>query len=150
MMADPARSIGVLGSLSSVGVELSIDDFGTGYSSLSYLRRLPIDEIKIDRSFVSRMHVDQDDAMIVRATVELGRNLGLRVVAEGVENAETWDQLRVLGCDVAQGYFLSKALPSAEATKWLATRSPGPAASPAISQDRVETDARAHRNLRAI
>jgi EAL domain-containing protein (putative c-di-GMP-specific phosphodiesterase class I) len=151
LMADPARSIGVLGSLSSVGVELSIDDFGTGYSSLSYLRRLPIDEIKIDRSFVSRMHVDQDDAMIVRATVDLGRNLGLRVVAEGVENAQTWDQLRVVGCDIAQGYFLSKALAPAEATRWLAARSPGPDQAPVpIAHVGIESDTPPRPNLRAI
>jgi EAL domain-containing protein (putative c-di-GMP-specific phosphodiesterase class I) len=151
LMADPTRSIGVLGRLSSVGVELSIDDFGTGYSSLSYLRRLPIDEIKIDRSFVTRMHVDPDDSMIVRATVDLGRNLGFRVVAEGVENAQTWDQLRVLGCDIAQGYFLSRAMAPAEATRWLAARSPEPGPPPAaISQEDDETGAPARPNLRAI
>jgi diguanylate cyclase (GGDEF)-like protein len=144
LMADPTRSIGVLGRLADVGVELSIDDFGTGYSSLSYLRRLPIDEIKIDRSFVMRMHVDADDAMIVRATVDLGRNLGFRVVAEGVENAETWDQLCVLGCDVAQGYFLARAMVPADATRWLAARTPERAPGEAPPAD-------AHRaNLRAI
>jgi diguanylate cyclase (GGDEF)-like protein len=149
LMADPTRSIGVLGRLASVGVELSIDDFGTGYSSLSYLRRLPIDEIKIDRSFVTRMHLDPDDAMIVRATVDLGRNLGFRVVAEGVEHAETWDQLRILGCDIAQGYFLSRPMAAGDATKWLAARSPEQA-SPPISPERAETDAPARPNLRAI
>ena len=148
LMADPTRSIGVLGRLSAVGVELSIDDFGTGYSSLSYLRRLPIDEIKIDRSFVTRMHIDPDDSMIVRATVDLGRNLGFRVVAEGVENAQTWDQLRVLGCEIAQGFFLSRAMPPAEATKWLAARSA--TASPTDAASDPDESAPARRNLRAI
>jgi diguanylate cyclase (GGDEF)-like protein len=155
LMADPTRSIGVLDRLSSVGVELSIDDFGTGYSSLSYLRRLPIDEIKIDRSFVTRMHTDPDDAMIVRATVDLGRNLGFRVVAEGVENAQTWDQLRVLGCDIAQGYFLSRAMAPAEATRWLGSRSAELVAPPVpIGQRDLDSDASseptARPNLRAI
>ena len=87
---------------------LSIDDFGTGYSSLSYLKRLPIEEIKVDRSFVMQMHVDANDFMIVRATVELGRNLGLRVVAEGVEDLDTFDRLAEFGCDEAQGYYISR------------------------------------------
>jgi diguanylate cyclase (GGDEF)-like protein len=122
VMADSGRSIGVLAGLSEVGVLLSIDDFGTGYSSLSYLKRLPIGEIKIDRSFVMNMHEDANDAMIVRATTDLGRNLGLRVVAEGVETREAWDQLVALHCDIAQGYFLSRPIPAHEITRWLALR----------------------------
>ncbi len=122
LMSDPARSIGVLDDLAGVGVELSIDDFGTGYSSLSYLRRLPIREIKIDKSFVMRMDTDPSDAMIVRATVDLGRNLGLRVVAEGVESERTWEMLKTLGCDVAQGYWMSKAVPASEVTGWIRQR----------------------------
>jgi len=101
---------------------LSIDDFGTGYSSLSHLKRLPIEEIKIDRSFVMQMHVDANDFMIVRATVDLGRNLGLRVVAEGVEDLATFDRLAEFGCDEAQGYYISRPLSAVEFTRWLSVR----------------------------
>ena len=100
-----------------MGVRLSIDDFGTGYSSLAYLKRLPVDEIKIDRSFVHRTWTsDEDDATIVRSTIDLGRNLGLEVVAEGVESGPIWDRLAELGCNVAQGYYLSRPLPADELT----------------------------------
>lgn len=119
LMADSARSIGVMAELSGVGVRLSIDDFGTGYSSLSYLKRLPIDEIKVDRSFVMNMQRDPNDAMIVRATVELGKNLGLQVVAEGVEDPDTLRELTELGCDLAQGYLISRPVPAPEATRYL-------------------------------
>jgi diguanylate cyclase (GGDEF)-like protein len=124
LMADSGRSTGVLDGLSDVGVNLSIDDFGTGYSSLSHLKRLPIQEIKIDRSFVMNMLVDANDSMIVRATVELGKNLGLQVVAEGVEDRETWDLLASFGCDEAQGYFFSRPIPSDEFWRWLSVRDP--------------------------
>jgi diguanylate cyclase (GGDEF)-like protein len=119
LMADSGRSVGVLNTLADLGVRLSIDDFGTGYSSLSYLKRLPIHEIKIDRSFVMNMLDDPNDAMIVRATVELGKNLGLQVVAEGVEDRATLDQLAEMGCDLAQGYHISRPVPTSEATRWL-------------------------------
>jgi diguanylate cyclase (GGDEF)-like protein len=122
LMGDSGRSIAVLDSLSNIGVGLSIDDFGTGYSSLSYLKRLPIEEIKIDRSFVMQMHVDANDFMIVRATVDLGRNLGLRVVAEGVEDLATFDRLADFGCDEAQGYYISKPVSAIEFTRWLSVR----------------------------
>jgi diguanylate cyclase len=112
----------VLDRLSAMGVRLSIDDFGTGYSSLAYLKRLPLNEIKIDRSFVMHMLENEDDAVIVRSTIDLGRNLGLEVVAEGVEDAPTWDALASLGCDVAQGYYLSRPVPAEELGKWLAGR----------------------------
>ena len=92
------------------GVRFAIDDFGTGYSSLSQLRKLPVDELKIDRSFVSRAHADADDASIVSSTIDLGHNLGLKVVAEGVEETETLSMLRGLGCDFAQGYLISRPL----------------------------------------
>ncbi|MGH2686617.1 MAG: putative bifunctional diguanylate cyclase/phosphodiesterase, partial [Actinomycetota bacterium] len=118
IMADSPRTIGVMTRLSAMGVELAIDDFGTGYSSLSYLKRLPVDEVKIDRSFVMNMAVSDNDAKIVRSTVNLARDLGLRVVAEGVENQETWDRLVALGCDVAQGYFLSRPVPAARLQEW--------------------------------
>jgi predicted signal transduction protein with EAL and GGDEF domain len=114
IVADPMRARAILSRLSEMGIVLAIDDYGTGYSSLGYLKRLPIDEMKIDRSFVMQMADDRNDAAIVRSTVELGRNLGLRVVAEGVETATAWSHLKALGCDFAQGYYLSKPLPAAE------------------------------------
>jgi diguanylate cyclase (GGDEF)-like protein len=114
VMADPVRATAVLGGLRELGVGLSLDDFGTGHSSLSYLKRLPLDEVKIDRSFVAGMADDDNDAVIVRSTIDLARNLGLRVVAEGVETAEVMDALRELRCDVAQGYHISRPLPAGE------------------------------------
>ncbi len=125
LMADSGRSVGVMSLLSEVGITLSIDDFGTGYSSLSHLRRLPIREIKIDRSFVANMREDPNDWMIARATVDLGRNLGLRVVAEGVEDAETLARLGEMGCEQAQGYHLCVPLPAEEVTRWLEARTAG-------------------------
>jgi diguanylate cyclase (GGDEF)-like protein len=119
ILADPIRAMHVLSRLSGMGVRLAIDDFGTGYSSLAYLKRLPVDELKIDKSFVQGMEEDENDAVIVRSTIDLGRNLGLRVVAEGVETAEAWRQLAALGCDVAQGYYLSRPVPAAELAAWL-------------------------------
>jgi EAL domain-containing protein (putative c-di-GMP-specific phosphodiesterase class I) len=110
VMADPVRASDVLDGLRALGVGLSLDDFGTGHSSLSYLKRLPLDEVKIDRSFVAGMTEDENDAVIVRSTIDLARNLGLRVVAEGVESAEIMDALAELCCDVAQGYFISRPM----------------------------------------
>jgi diguanylate cyclase (GGDEF)-like protein len=122
VMADPRRAIAVLEGLRALGVRLSLDDFGTGHSSLAYLKRLPLDEVKIDRSFVSGMADDADDAAIVRSTIDLARNLGLDVVAEGVETEEVLRDLAALACDVAQGFFLSRPLPAAELDGWLARR----------------------------
>jgi diguanylate cyclase (GGDEF)-like protein len=119
ILADPIRAMHVLSRLSGMGVRLAIDDFGTGYSSLAYLKRLPVDELKIDKSFVQGMQEDENDAVIVRSTIDLGRNLGLKVVAEGVETNEAWRQLAALGCDVAQGYYLSRPVPAAELAAWL-------------------------------
>ena len=119
IMVDPERSMLVLGELRDLGVTLSIDDFGTGYSSLSYLKRLEPHELKIDRSFVLAMATNSHDAVIVRSTVELGHSLGLRVVAEGVEDSVTWGLLRALGCDVIQGYHLSRPLPVSSLLPWL-------------------------------
>ena len=110
MMRDPGTSARNMELLRVAGVRFAIDDFGTGYSSLSQLRKLPVDELKIDRSFVSRAHADADDASIVSSTIELGHNLGLKVVAEGVEEADTLLMLRELGCDYAQGYLISRPL----------------------------------------
>jgi EAL domain-containing protein (putative c-di-GMP-specific phosphodiesterase class I) len=122
LVGDSGRSDGVLNRLSRVGVGLSIDDFGTGFSSLSYLKRLPIEEIKIDRSFVSNMLGRVEDFTIVRATIELGRNLGLRVVAEGVQDRETFDRLGDFGCDEAQGFYISKPLDRDAFWAWLSKR----------------------------
>jgi diguanylate cyclase (GGDEF)-like protein len=124
LMSDSGRSSTVLDELAAVGVSLSIDDFGTGYSSLSHLKRLPIDEIKVDRSFVIDMNSDANDFLIVRATVELGKHLGLRVVAEGVEDREAFDRLADFGCDEAQGFYISRPMPSDEFGRWLSVRTP--------------------------
>jgi hypothetical protein len=101
---------------------MSLDDFGTGYSSLVHLRRLPVSELKIDRSFVARLAVDAEDAEIVRCTVDLAHSLGLLVVAEGVEDDETWERLRDLGCDAVQGWLVAAAMPPDETTAWLRAR----------------------------
>ena len=119
IMSDPMRALDALTRLDAMGVRLSIDDFGTGYSSLAYLKKLPVDTLKIDKSFVMNMAQDGDDALIVRSTIDLAHNLGLRVVAEGVENQQTWDMLDELGCDIAQGYFLSRPLAAADFMEWL-------------------------------
>jgi predicted signal transduction protein with EAL and GGDEF domain len=105
--------------LSALGVGLSIDDFGTGYSSLAYLKRLPVTEIKIDKSFITGMMGDSPSVSIVRPIIELGHNMGLKVVAEGVENRETWDRLVTFGCDLAQGNYLCPPIPAADMTRWL-------------------------------
>ncbi|MGI8903826.1 MAG: putative bifunctional diguanylate cyclase/phosphodiesterase, partial [Solirubrobacteraceae bacterium] len=122
VMADPQRAIGVLERLRALGVRLSLDDFGTGHSSLAYLKRLPLDEVKIDRSFVIGMSDDADDAAIVRSTIDLARNLGLEVVAEGVETAAVLHDLGDLSCDIVQGFHLSPPLPARELSDWLAAR----------------------------
>jgi diguanylate cyclase (GGDEF)-like protein len=116
---DPARALPVVRRLAELGVRLSTDDFGTGYSSLEYLKRLPVREMKIDRSFVSGMADDPRDAAIVRCAIELGRSLGLRIVAEGVESLETHLRLAQLGCDHGQGYHYSRALDPAGFAAWL-------------------------------
>ena len=101
---------------------LDIDDFGTGYSSLAYLRKLPASELKIDKSFVLDMLKNDNDAVIVKSIIDLGHNLGLNVVAEGVEEKETALKLKTLGCDVLQGYYFSKPLSDADFSSWLAKR----------------------------
>ncbi len=121
LLIDAPRSRATINELHEVGVSLSIDDFGTGYSSLSYLRRLPVGELKIDQSFVANVLLDEQDEVIVRSTIDLGHNLGLVVVAEGVENNEVLERLRQLGCDVAQGYCISRPLAPDQFLSWLAT-----------------------------
>ena len=122
VMGDPRRATQVLERLRALGVRLSLDDFGTGHSSLTYLKQLPLDEVKIDRSFVTGMAVDPSDAAIVRSTIDLARHLGLDVVAEGVESEEVLDVLVALDCDVAQGFLLSRPLPADQLDGWLAAR----------------------------
>ena len=119
IMDDPQRAENTLNQLAALNFKLSIDDFGTGYSSLAYLRRLPVSELKIDKSFVMGMADNASDAKIVRSTVDLAHNLGLSVVAEGVETQAILDQLRELRCDEAQGYFISKPMPSTDFAAWL-------------------------------
>jgi diguanylate cyclase (GGDEF)-like protein len=122
VMTDPARAVALLHQLRDLGVRLSVDDFGTGYSSLSYLKRLPVHEVKIDRSFVTTLGRDAEDLPIVRAIVDLGRHMGLEVVAEGVEDARTLDLLDSIGCDLAQGWHLSRPLPLDGLLPWLRGR----------------------------
>lgn len=122
LLEDPQRAADTMAGLTGHGVKMSLDDFGTGYSSLVHLRRLPVSELKIDRSFVARLAVDAQDAEIVRCTVDLAHSLGLLVVAEGVEDDETWERLRDLGCDAVQGWLVAAAMPPQEATAWLLAR----------------------------
>jgi diguanylate cyclase (GGDEF)-like protein len=124
MMVDPDLSERVLMQLSALGVRIAIDDFGTGYSSLSRLKRLPVQTVKIDRSFVLNMHLDEGDEAIVRATIELAKTMGHSVVAEGVEKQETWDRLQALGCNQVQGYLVAAAMPASECRPWLRSRQP--------------------------
>ena len=119
LMDDPLYAMEVLGKLKALGVATSIDDFGTGYSSLAYLKNLPIDELKIDRSFVGSMVTDESDLTIVRSTIDLSHNLGLDVVAEGVEDAATLAQLAELGCDRAQGFYISAPLAADDLLAWV-------------------------------
>jgi len=120
VISDPLRTEAVLARLAKMGVRLSVDDFGTGYSSLTYLTRLPIDEIKIDRSFVTNMNSSADKEVVVRSTIDLARNLGKQVVAEGVETAGVLQRLEELGCHLVQGYYVSRPLPAEELDAWLA------------------------------
>jgi diguanylate cyclase (GGDEF)-like protein/PAS domain S-box-containing protein len=119
IVSDPERAAGVIRELKALGVSISIDDFGTGYTSLASLARLAITQLKIDRSFVLNMQDDPDDAAIVRSMITLGHDLGLEVVAEGVENRAAYEQLAALGCDLVQGFWLSRPLPAAALTEWL-------------------------------
>jgi predicted signal transduction protein with EAL and GGDEF domain len=128
MVADLGRARATLDELRSMGVMIAIDDFGTGFSSLSQLQQLPIDEIKIDRSFVMRMDTDRSDAVMVRSIIELARNLGLRVTAEGVETEETRTTLRRLGCDFAQGFHVGRPVVAEQCRRVLEAASPATAA----------------------
>jgi EAL domain-containing protein (putative c-di-GMP-specific phosphodiesterase class I) len=124
IMADPAHAMEILSELRRMGIRLSIDDFGTGYSSLGYLKKLAVDEIKIDKSFVKEMVQNEDDTAIVRSTIDLAHNLGLKVVAEGVEGQDTLNRLISFGCDAAQGYHISRPITASDLTRWM-NDSPG-------------------------
>ena len=119
VMNDPVRAREVLKNLDQLGFDLAIDDYGTGFSSLAYLKLLPVKYLKIDKSFVVDMLDDEDDAIIVHSTIELAHNLGLSVIAEGVESQDTLSKLRELNCDFAQGYFIAKPMPCNELQKWV-------------------------------
>jgi EAL domain-containing protein (putative c-di-GMP-specific phosphodiesterase class I) len=135
VVGDWQRSLDVVQSLVELGVKISCDDFGTGYASLARLRRLPINEIKVDRSFVCRMAEDDTDRAITRSVLALGRGLGLTTVAEGVENRDGWDILRAFGCDQAQGFLVSRPLAGPKFREWM-TRQP-PSARPLVSPSQV-------------
>ena len=130
VMSEPVRAVECIKKLSALGVLIAIDDFGTGYSSMSYLKELLVAKIKIDKSFVTDMAVNRNDAVIVRSTVELGHNLGLKVVAEGVETQAVWDKLSALGCDDAQGYYMSRPLSADGFAEWLQQSPWGPKTKP--------------------
>jgi EAL domain-containing protein (putative c-di-GMP-specific phosphodiesterase class I) len=119
LLVDAPRTRATIDDLHAVGLRLAVDDFGTGYSSLSYLRRLPVHELKIDQTFVAGMLTDPQDEVIVRSTIDLGHNLGLQVVAEGVESLPVLDRLAVVGCDVAQGYGIASPMPVEQLVDWV-------------------------------
>jgi EAL domain-containing protein (putative c-di-GMP-specific phosphodiesterase class I) len=120
LLTDPGRAAKVLGELASAGVNISLDDFGRGQTSLGYLSALPVDELKIDKGFVMDMLENPAHAAIVRSIVDLGHNLHLRVVGEGVENEETFEALRETGCDIAQGFLLARPMTAEKMVGWLA------------------------------
>jgi EAL domain-containing protein (putative c-di-GMP-specific phosphodiesterase class I) len=128
MVSEPQRTLDVLAQLRRIGVRLAVDDFGTGYSSLQYLNRLPVDAIKIDKSFVRAMTGSESSTAIVRATVDLGHNLGFTVVAEGVEDRATWDAVAAASCDEVQGFLVARAMPAEDLRTWLRARAAAGAA----------------------
>ena len=119
VMTDPLQALEILSELDGMGVKLSVDDFGTGYSSLSYLKRLPVDEIKIDRSFVMDMFANKHDETIVKSTIDLAHNMNLKVIAEGIEDKETYERLRNMGCDMGQGFFMGRPVSSNDLAQWM-------------------------------
>jgi EAL domain-containing protein (putative c-di-GMP-specific phosphodiesterase class I) len=119
VMDDPDKAIAILSQINAMGVQLSIDDFGTGYSSMAQLKRLPVNELKIDKSFVLDVVNNEDDKIIVRATIELAHNMHLKVVAEGVENIAAFNLLKEFKCDSVQGYYLSRPIAAPIFEKWV-------------------------------
>jgi EAL domain-containing protein (putative c-di-GMP-specific phosphodiesterase class I) len=138
IIVDPGRAEAILEDLHRLGVRLSVDDFGTGYSSLAHLLRLPVDEIKVDRSFVSGLLSRRSEAAIVRATVDLGRRLAMTVTAEGVENRETWNKLAELGCDLGQGFWFARPMDPSALESWLTGKRAEAPAPPADETARGE------------
>lgn len=120
-MIDPEYSLRTLNRITELGIGISLDDYGTGYSSLSYIRKMPIEELKIDQSFIRNLDTDEDNAVIVYSTIQMAHNLGLTVIAEGVETDEILEILKIIGCDLIQGFYFSRPLPSREFMDWLAT-----------------------------
>jgi EAL domain-containing protein (putative c-di-GMP-specific phosphodiesterase class I) len=118
-MTNPTVALAILTELHDLGIRFSIDDYGTGYSSMAYLKRLPVDELKVDRTFVLNMDTDHDDAVLVRGAIDLGHNLGFTVVAEGVEGSQHVTALQELGCDIAQGYHYARPMPPANLAAWM-------------------------------
>jgi EAL domain-containing protein (putative c-di-GMP-specific phosphodiesterase class I) len=125
IMSDPERALSIMQQLRILGVRLSVDDFGTGYSSMAYLKILPVDELKVDRSFVSQMNTSADDTMLVQSAIDLGHNLGMSVVAEGVEDHQTLLALKDLGADVIQGYYLGRPMDQSLLEQWVCDRKGG-------------------------
>jgi EAL domain-containing protein (putative c-di-GMP-specific phosphodiesterase class I) len=125
LMTDPPRAQQTLMQLHQLGIRIAIDDFGVGYTNLSQLRTLPVTDLKIDRSFVTTMDVDASNAHIVNSVIDLSRNLGITTIAEGVENRATLDALRLAGCDMAQGHYISRPLPADAVTSWIAAHRGG-------------------------
>jgi len=119
LMDNPQQASKTLIEMGKMNIDVSIDDFGTGYSSLAYLKHLELDELKIDRSFVMGMSEYKNDSVIVQTVIDMAHNMGLRVVAEGVEHREDWDNLHAMGCDFIQGYFISRPKPVDEISEWL-------------------------------
>ena len=142
LMVDPEVAKQTMRHLAELGVSVAIDDFGTGYSSLAYLTDLPIGELKIDKSFVRAMGSDARNAIVVRSTIELAHNLGLRTVAEGIEDAFTFERLRALGCELAQGFHMSKPLPATGLVSWWDVHADPPSPCPRAAG---RASARAHR-----
>lgn len=125
MMVDPQHAIETIKRISHLGGQLSIDDFGTGFSSLSYLKQMPVNELKIDKSFVIDMLESENDAIIVRSIIDLAHNLGLKVVAEGVENKATWELLQILDCDIVQGHYFCQPVSAADFVNWYQANNQG-------------------------
>jgi EAL domain-containing protein (putative c-di-GMP-specific phosphodiesterase class I) len=119
LLVDPIRAVEIIHALSELGVQVEIDDFGTGYSSLSYLKSLPISALKIDQSFVTDILDDTNNQVIVQSTIQMAHSLGLKTVAEGVEDEATLLKMMRLGCDMIQGYYFAKPIPGNEVTEWL-------------------------------
>jgi EAL domain-containing protein (putative c-di-GMP-specific phosphodiesterase class I) len=134
------RAMQMLDSLATLGVQLSIDDFGTGYSSLSHLARMPVNEVKIDRSFVIGLEADAEFATVVRSAIEMGHNLGLKVVAEGIETESSAERLRTMHCDIAQGYLYAKPMSAAALEQWLEDKPRVPLAFSSPSEESYVTD----------